>query len=83
MGTHLLLTYAFPPIGGGIARWMAEALNRQAEPDGGIVVRHDVADPRWVVRHVLQYAGEAVLIEPRELREHVARAATRIAERAA
>jgi phosphatidylinositol alpha-1,6-mannosyltransferase len=33
---HLLLTYDFPPIGGGIARWMAELAKRY--PAGSLVV---------------------------------------------
>lgn len=66
-----------------VARWVAEAVDRSLQPDGALVVRHDVADPRWLVRHVLQYAGEAELLEPQEMREHVARAARRVAERAA
>jgi phosphatidylinositol alpha-1,6-mannosyltransferase len=36
MSVHLLLTYDFPPIGGGIARWMAELAKRY--PPGGLVV---------------------------------------------
>jgi phosphatidylinositol alpha-1,6-mannosyltransferase len=36
MATHLLLTYDFPPIGGGIARWMAELAKRY--PAGSLVV---------------------------------------------
>lgn len=36
MVTHLLLTYDFPPIGGGIARWMAELARRY--PAGSLVV---------------------------------------------
>jgi phosphatidyl-myo-inositol dimannoside synthase len=36
MTTHLLLTYDFPPIGGGIARWMAELAKRY--PAGTLVV---------------------------------------------
>jgi len=36
MATHLLLTYDFPPIGGGIARWMAEIAKRY--PPGSLVV---------------------------------------------
>ena len=36
MGTQLLLTYDFPPIGGGIARWMAELARRY--PKGSLVV---------------------------------------------
>ena len=34
--THLLLTYDFPPIGGGIARWMAELAKRY--PAGSLIV---------------------------------------------
>jgi phosphatidylinositol alpha-1,6-mannosyltransferase len=33
---HLLLTYDFPPIGGGIARWMAELAKRY--PPGSLIV---------------------------------------------
>jgi phosphatidyl-myo-inositol dimannoside synthase len=36
MTSHLLLTYDFPPIGGGIARWMAELARRY--PAGSLVV---------------------------------------------
>jgi phosphatidyl-myo-inositol dimannoside synthase len=35
-GPQLLLTYDFPPIGGGIARWMAELAKRY--PPGSLVV---------------------------------------------
>jgi hypothetical protein len=33
---HLLLTYDFPPMGGGIARWMGELARRY--PSGSLVV---------------------------------------------
>src|SRR6185295_5738427 len=36
MSPHLLLTYDFPPIGGGISRWMAELAKRY--PPGSLVV---------------------------------------------
>jgi phosphatidyl-myo-inositol dimannoside synthase len=36
MAPHLLLAYDFPPIGGGIARWMGELARRY--PPGGLVV---------------------------------------------
>jgi phosphatidylinositol alpha-1,6-mannosyltransferase len=36
MYRHLLLTYDFPPIGGGIARWMAELAKRY--PAGSLIV---------------------------------------------
>ena len=36
MAPHLLLTYDFPPIGGGIARWMGELARRY--PAGSLIV---------------------------------------------
>ncbi|MFL5531840.1 MAG: glycosyltransferase family 4 protein, partial [Gemmatimonadales bacterium] len=36
MGTQLLLSYDFPPMGGGIARWMGELAKRY--PSGTLVV---------------------------------------------
>lgn len=47
--------------------------------DGGVTVTYDVADPGWIVRHVLQQGGEAVVVEPEHVRREVARAATRLA----
>src|SRR5690606_16428550 len=58
-----------------VARWIAERTAAYAERDGSVVVRHRVADPRWIVRHVLQYGGEAVVEEPEEARAWVAAAA--------
>lgn len=52
-----------------IARWIAEREGVDPEPDGSIVIRHRVADPRWLVRHVLQYGTEAEVLEPPEYRE--------------
>ncbi|HEX6560297.1 MAG TPA: WYL domain-containing protein, partial [Longimicrobiales bacterium] len=54
-----------------VARWIAEQNGGQLEVDGSIVVVHRVADPDWLVRHVLQYGGEAVVETP-ELRRVVA-----------
>jgi phosphatidylinositol alpha-1,6-mannosyltransferase len=36
MRPHLLLTYDFPPMGGGVSRWMSELTRRY--PPGGLVV---------------------------------------------
>lgn len=60
-----------------IARWLAERENAQCEADGTLVLEHDVVDMNWLVRHVLQYAGEAV-VEDAEPRAAVARAAARL-----
>lgn len=48
-------------------------------PDGSVVVRHRVADPEWLIRHVLQYGGDAELLSPPELRDRVAERAGRMA----
>lgn len=77
-GDHAVVRYS-PRV----APRVAEALSREANADGTIEVRHDVSDPGWVVRHVLQYGGEAELVEPQDLRERVATAAVRKAEIAA
>jgi predicted DNA-binding transcriptional regulator YafY len=60
-----------------IARWIAEQEIVQHVGDGGVRVRHQVSDPRWLVRHVLQYAGEAV-VETAPYRQLVSRAVGRL-----
>lgn len=59
-----------------VARWIAEESGARCEPDGSLVLTHQVADAQWLVRHVLQYGGEAVVETP-ELRPLVAAAAAR------
>jgi hypothetical protein len=44
-----------------VARWVAEREGAECEADGTLVVTHEVADMNWLVRHVLQYGGEAVV----------------------
>lgn len=61
-----------------VARWVAERENAQCEPDGTLVLTHDVVDSNWLVRHVLQYGGAAVVETP-EARSWVARAAEKLA----
>ena len=58
-----------------LARWIAERMAQPLERGGSAVVSHRVADPGWIVRHVLQYAGDAVVEEPEEARGWMARAA--------
>ena len=55
-----------------IARWMSEKGPSTPTPDGGIEVNLPVADPRWLVRHVLEHAPDAEVVEPPELRILVA-----------
>ncbi len=60
-----------------VARWIAERENLQCETDGTLVVSYDVADPSWLIRHVLQYGGEAV-VETAAARSLVEQAARRL-----
>lgn len=62
-----------------IARWITERVECELAPDGSAVVCHRVADPRWLVRHVLQYGPDAEVLEPAQFRELVAAAAGRVA----
>ncbi|HKK08726.1 MAG TPA: WYL domain-containing protein, partial [Gemmatimonadota bacterium] len=60
-----------------IARWIREkpwagdVAGVRETPDGALVVRHRVADTRWLVSHVLQYGPDAEVLEPGEMRERV------------
>lgn len=54
-----------------IARWFAEREPVDELPDGSVLVRRPVADPEWIVRHVLSYGPDAELLEPDDLREAV------------
>ena len=62
-----------------IARWIAERIPCEPAEDGSVVVRHSVADARWVVRHVLQHGAMAEVLEPVAVREMVGAVAERIA----
>jgi predicted DNA-binding transcriptional regulator YafY len=62
-----------------IAPWICERTACTPASDGTAVVRHRVADERWLVRHVLQYGGEAEVTSPAAVRDLVARAAEAIA----
>lgn len=62
-----------------VAPWVVEQWGGERREDGSVVVRHRVADPRWLARLVLGFAGEAVVEGPPEMRAAVADAARRIA----
>jgi predicted DNA-binding transcriptional regulator YafY len=51
-----------------IARWLAEREEGDRSPNGALTVTHRVADPQWIVRHVLQYGPDAEVLEPEEVR---------------
>ncbi|MFH1766443.1 MAG: WYL domain-containing protein [Gemmatimonadota bacterium] len=51
-----------------VARWIAEKEAAEPSDDGSLTVAYQVADPHWIVRHVLQYGAEAEVLEPEEVR---------------
>lgn len=65
-----------------IARWFIERGQGEVADDGSVVVRHQVADPGWLVRHVLQYGPDAEVLEPSDMRRLVKQAAGRVAGQA-
>ncbi len=67
-----------------VARWVRErAEYREAELEedgrGGVILRHRVADPGWVVSHALQYGAEAEILDPPEMRALVREVVGRMA----
>ena len=54
-----------------IEAWIREKGPVRDAGDGGVLVDFEVADPAWIVRHVLQYGPDAELVEPEDLRELV------------
>lgn len=61
-----------------IARWIVEQGPAERLDDGGVLVRYRVADPGWLVRHVLQHAPDAEVVEPEWFRAQVREAAGRV-----
>lgn len=58
-----------------IARWIEEQGVDERLEDGGGVVRHTVADPEWLLRHVLAHGVEAEVVAPQEIRRTLRRRA--------
>jgi predicted DNA-binding transcriptional regulator YafY len=52
-----------------IARWIEEQVLGMLQPDGSILVEHVVADPGWLVRHVLYHGADAEVVGPPEIRD--------------
>lgn len=62
-------------FGPAVSRWIREQHpDAVTEPDGAVTVTYRVADPDWLVRHVLQYGEEAVVVAPDSYRELMRRA---------
>jgi predicted DNA-binding transcriptional regulator YafY len=57
-----------------VARWETEKGARPLE-DGSAVAERSVGSAEWLVGEVLSYRGEAVVLEPAELRARVAQRA--------
>ncbi len=57
--------------GGRIAPWLRERGEGEPLEDGGVLVRHQVSDPNWIVRHVLRYGRDARVLEPKWVAEAV------------
>ena len=56
------------------ARWAREERNVVAElADGSVIVELGFAGVDWLVREMLKEAGDAVVLEPADAREAVAR----------
>jgi proteasome accessory factor BC len=61
-----------------VARW---AVERGARPlkDGTALAEMPVGSPEWLVGEILSYRGEAVVLEPADLRERIATRAKQLA----
>lgn len=57
-----------------VARWVTERGEGTIQDDGSVTVSHAVADPGWIVRHVLHYGPDAEIVAPAEARKWVLRA---------
>lgn len=65
--------------GPSIARWISERAAVEPDADGSVLLSHRVADPRWIVRHVLQYGADARLEGPVEFQALLRDSAARMA----
>ncbi len=63
-----------------IARWVEERGPVERQEDGSVLVRYRIADPGWLIRHVLEHGADAEVLEPIEIREAVSGVVTRIAQ---
>jgi proteasome accessory factor C len=61
-----------------IARWIEEKGPVERQADGSVIVRYSVADPAWIVGHVLAHGADAEVLAPPEIRARVREAALRM-----
>jgi proteasome accessory factor C len=64
--------------GPAVARWIAEREGCEPAADGSLTLEYPLADPSWLVRHVLQYGADAEVVGPEGAREVVRTALERI-----
>jgi proteasome accessory factor C len=62
-----------------VSDWVREKGPVREGTDGAVFVDFHVADPGWVVRHVLLHAPEAVVVEPPAVRREVEQVLRRMA----
>jgi proteasome accessory factor C len=55
-----------------VARWISEREGCGISGDGSVTMSRMVADPEWLIGHVLQYGPDAEVLEPKEMRQLVA-----------
>jgi proteasome accessory factor C len=65
--------------GGRVAPWLLERGQGERQPDGDVIVRHQVADPAWILRHVLQYGRDARVLRPEWVAALVRQALAKVA----
>jgi proteasome accessory factor BC len=63
-----------------LARWQLERGGAQPLADGAALAETAAGSPEWLVSEVLSYRGEAVLVEPKELRPRIALRAGELAK---
>ena len=64
-----------------IARWEVERSHARQLADGAALGESAVGSPEWLVGEIFHHRGEAVVLEPPDLRERIAeRAAELVAE---
>ena len=67
-----------------LARWVREehpAGKIRALPDGGLVLHLSVSQPQWIVSWVVAHAGQVELLAPEALRNQIAEACRKSAEK--
>ena len=62
-----------------VARWEVERGARELA-DGSAVAEEKVGSSEWLVSEILRFRGEAVVIEPEDLRRLVARRARELTQ---